>query len=556
MENVLICLTLLLLLVISGVISRLITSIPAPFVQIFVGALTSLFFTPLQVDFNPEVFMLLFIPPLLFSDSWHFPKREFLSNTRPIIMLSIGLVFFTVGGLGYLVHWFLPMIPLAACFALAAALSPTDAVALKSLTAKIGMPERMRHILQGEALLNDASGLVSFKFALAALISGFFSIEDAGISLLVVSAGGIIVGVCLTYAFITILGQLSLRGDDETTIENLVLILLPYATYLTAEHFGFSGILAAVTAGFSMDKAGFLDKTMVTMRIEGRFIWGMLEITLNGIIFILLGLYLPNTFSLMADIGFEPSACLTIVGIITTTLIGLRFLWIFCTLPFEALIARHKGKKWHIPNFKLVTAISFGGIRGAIALAAILSFPASMDDGAPFPYRDLLIIIVVGVVLCSLLLSTLVLPLILPKLKNLIAQSPAEEENFARIAASQAGIRAIEQKMEKLIGAMEEEEDAAMCRQVGSSLMASLNLFIAAAIGEEIEKTNSLRALTFEESLRLAALEGARQELKMLKKTGKINNTTLITIMHRLDLRQISLIDERTPSFHSHSRKK
>ena len=163
MESVLVCLILLFLMVISGVITRFLSFVPAPIVQITLGTLLAIFFPAFQIGFSPELFMLLFIPPLLFSDSWHFPKREFLLNSRPIVMLSIGLVFFTVAGIGYLVHWLIPAIPLPAAFALAAALSPTDAVALKSMTARLQMPERMMHILQGEALFNDASGLVSFK---------------------------------------------------------------------------------------------------------------------------------------------------------------------------------------------------------------------------------------------------------------------------------------------------------------------------------------------------------------------------------------------------------
>lgn len=513
MDNVLVCLTLLLLLVISGVTSRLITSIPTPFIQIIVGSIASFFFPLVQIGFNPDVFMLLFIPPLLFSDSWHFPKREFLSNKRSIIMLSMGLVFFTVAGLGYLLYWLLPMIPLPACFALAAALSPTDAVALKSMTSKLGMPDKLKHILQGEALLNDASGLVSFKFALVALLSGFFSIEDASISLVIIGLGGCVVGVTLSYIFVTLLGQLSIHSYEETTIENLILILLPYCAYLTAEFFGFSGILSAVAAGFTMDKAGFLDKTMVNMRIEGRFVWGMLEFTLNGIIFVLLGIYLPHTLTLMTDIGIGFPMFMAIVGIITFILIALRFAWIFLTMPLEILIIHHRSKTWQLPNLKILLAISFGGIRGAIALAAILSLPASLNDGTPFPSRDLLIILVVGVVLFSLLLSTIVLRIILPHLANIMSDYPTDEENFARIAAAQAGIKSIETKMTNLIQNLDDQETA-LCRQVGNSLMASLNLFIVAAVGEDTEKVTSLHALTYEETLRLAALEGAESRTK------------------------------------------
>ncbi|MFC3909580.1 Na+/H+ antiporter [Legionella dresdenensis] len=551
MENVLICLILLLILVVAGILSRAAPSFPAPLIQIILGAATATFFPTFHVGFNPEVFMLLFIPPLLFSDSWRFPKREFLINSRAIIMLSIGLVLFTVAGMGYFIHWLVPTIPLAASFALAAALSPTDAVALKSMTAKSGIPDRIKHILQGEALLNDASGLVSFKFAIIALLTGFFSLTDAAVSLVIIGAGGLITGMVLTYLFMAVLGRLNHTRDDETTIDNLLLLLLPYAAFLAAERLGFSGILAAVSAGFTVDKAGFLDKTMANMRIEGRFVWGLLEVTLNGIVFILLGLYLPNSLVLIEQTGTTFAECAVIICIITLMLIGFRFLWIYLTLPFEALIARRMHTSWQFPNLKIVTAIAFGGVRGAIALAAILSLPAFMPDGAFLPVRDLLIAIVVGVVLCSLVLSTAVLPLILPGLKNLISHSPEEEENDARIYAAQAAIRAIQAKTEALMNGLSDSETK-LCEEISHSLVATLNQFIeASSSGNDSARKTSIKALELEETLRLAGLDGARKELRALRRRGEINNTTLVSVMHRLDLRQISLLNERKKSIES-----
>lgn len=366
MEGVFICLVLLFLMVISGVITRFVSFLPTPLIQITLGALVAVFFPAFDVGFNPEVFMLLFIPPLLFNDSWHFPKREFLLYTRPIIMLSIGLVFFTVAGIGYLVHWLIPLIPLPAAFALAAALSPTDAVSLRSMTAGTRIPERIMHILQGEALLNDASGLVSLKLAVAAMLTGVFSLKDAVGSLLFISAGGIAVGVILTYIFISLLGKLSKYSAHETTTENLLLLLLPFTVYLAAEKLGFSGVLAAVAAGFTIDRAGFLDRTMAKMRIEGHFVWGVLDLTLNGIIFILLGLYLPYSIKFFATTGYSLSEYALIVVFITVTLILLRTAWIYLTLPFEALISRRNRSSWRFPNIKIISTFSLGGVRGQL----------------------------------------------------------------------------------------------------------------------------------------------------------------------------------------------
>lgn len=549
MESAIICLILLLLMVISGVISRFVPSLPTPITQVTLGALIALFFPNFHLAFHHELFMLLFIPPLLFSDSWRFPKREFLLNKRTIITLSIGLVFFTVAGIGLLVHWLIPTIPLPAAFALAAALSPTDAITLRSMTAKVRMPEQIMHILQGEALLNDASGLVSFKFAVAAMLTGVFSMSKAIVSLLLIGFGGMIVGAILTYLFVALLGQLTGKNEHETTTENLLLLLLPFTAYLAAEKLGFSGILAAVSAGFTIDKAGFLDRTMARMRIEGHFVWGMLDITLNGLIFILLGLYLPHALQLLAHTGYSLSDCAEIIALITLTLVFLRALWIYLTIPFEVLIARRRHTTWRWPNLRVVAVISLGGVRGAVALAAILSLPILMTDGTAFPERDLLIILVVGVVLCSLLIGTIALPILLPGLQKLIDNPPNNEENEAIIAAAQAGIHAIENQI-KLFGAKADEQDAAIFMQVGNSLMAGLNQYIISNIGAETEKLTSIKAIEFEDQLRLIALEGARQELRLLRKQRKINNTTMMTIIARLDLRQISLMSSSKHKLH------
>lgn len=542
MEGVLICLILLFLMVFSGVITRFVPFLPTPLIQITIGTLLAVLFPTFDVGFNPELFMLLFIPPLLFNDSWHFPKREFLLYTRPIIMLSIGLVFFTVGGIGYLVHWLIPLIPLPAAFALAAALSPTDAVSLRSMTAGTRIPERIMHILQGEALLNDASGLVSFKLAVAAMLTGVFSLKGAIWSLLFIGLGGITVGVLLTYVFISLLGKLTKHSAHETTTENLLLLLLPFTVYLVAEKLGFSGVLATVAAGFTVDRAGFLDRTMAKMRIEGHFVWGVLDLTLNGIIFILLGLYLPHSIKFLATTGYSLSEYARIVLLITVTLILLRTLWIYLTLPFEALISRRNRGSWRFPNVKIISTFSLGGVRGAIALAAILSLP-HMVNGAPFPARKLLIILVIGVVLCSLLISSLLLPLITPGLKNLIHKHTQNEENEAVLALTKAAVEAIKTKMQSLCEEVN-ERDRTLCIEVANKLMATFNQFIASNHGTESEKLESMIALTFEQQLRYAALEGAHQELRSLRKERKINNTTMMKIISRLDLRQIALHTE------------
>lgn len=544
MDNLLICLSLLFLLVISGIITRFVPTLPAPIIQICLAALIRVFFPAIHIELDPELFLFLFIPPLLFYDSWHFPKREFLLNKRAIIMLSIGLVFFTVAGIGFLVHWLIPQIPLPAGFALAAALSPTDAVALRSMTAKIQMPRRIMNILQGEALLNDASSLVSLKFAIAAMLTGFFSIAHATYSFFLIAFGGLVIGVVVTYFFIRVLGQLTDQFTKETTTENLLLILLPFTVYFLAEHLGFSGIIAAVSAGFAIDRAGFLDRTIATTRIEGHFVWGMLDFTFNGLIFILLGLFLPDSLQLLEKTGFSLAHCLTIIAIITLTIIVLRFVWIYLSLPFEALIARRRKTQWQPPNLKIIVVLALGGVRGAIALAAILSLPAFNSTGNPFPARDLMIIVVDGVVLCSLLLSAVVLPLLLPSLSGLIKKSNNNEENFAISSATHAAIEAIQNQLQ-ILRINLDEQDTELCVQVANMLIAGLNPLLVSQNNNESDRLTSMKLLSFEAQLRFAAIDAARQELRTLRKQKKINNTTMMSVINKLDLRQMTILQSR-----------
>ena len=172
-------LLVLMLGALTGITARYLSAIPLPLIQIGLGTLLAWPQQGLHIAFDPELFLLLFIPPLLFADGWRIPKREFFSLYKPILKLAFGLVLFTVLGLGYLIHWLIPEMPLTVAFALAAVVSPTDAVAVSAITRNLGMPPKTMHVLEGESLLNDASGLVALKFAIAATLTGLFSWNEA-----------------------------------------------------------------------------------------------------------------------------------------------------------------------------------------------------------------------------------------------------------------------------------------------------------------------------------------------------------------------------------------
>src|SRR4029453_18778076 len=225
--------------------------IPLPLPIILTAGGVLLAFIPglagLRLD--PDIFFLLFVPPLLFADGWLFPKRQFLSYLRPILLLAFGLVAATVVVVGFLMHWLIPSLPLAAAFALGAIVSPTDAVATAAVTERLPLPSRVTHIVNGESLINDASGLVAFKFAVAAVATGAFSWTGAGMELVLLAGGGALAGLAVA----AVIGELRVRLRrfcvDDPTIQTILSLLTPYAAYLAAEALQVSGILAAATAG-------------------------------------------------------------------------------------------------------------------------------------------------------------------------------------------------------------------------------------------------------------------------------------------------------------------
>ena len=284
---------LILLLVVGGTrLAAQLIPLPLPLIQIVAGAMLAWPSLGLHVALDPELFMFLFIPPLLFADGWRMPKGEFWKMRWPILTLAFALVLFTVLGGGVFIHLLIPEIPWAAAFALAAVLSPTDALAVSAI-AQDRLPRRLMHVLQGEALMNDASGLVAFKFAIAAAMTGTFSLMDASLSFLLVAVGGLACGVFISWLLGRIRAWMIRRGWDDPATHVVLMLLLPFACYMIAEELGVSGILAAVAAGMMQSWADLLPRQTNT-RLLNRSVWSMLEFAFNGVVFLLLGLQLPD----------------------------------------------------------------------------------------------------------------------------------------------------------------------------------------------------------------------------------------------------------------------
>lgn len=534
---------LIMLLVVSGTrITAQFIPVPLPLLQILIGALLAIPVLGLHVRLEPELFLLLFIPPLLFVDGWRMPKGQFRQLRTPILLLAFALVFFTILGAGYFIHWLLPQVPLAACFALAAVLSPTDAVAVSAITHG-RLPATLNNLLQGEALMNDASGLVAFKFAVAATLTGVFSFGDASLQFVLVAVGGLLVGVALSYLLGRLRAWMIGRGWEDPAPHVLLLLLLPFAAYVAAEHLGLSGILSAVAAGMMQSRLDLLPR-QTTTRMLNRSVWTLLEFTFNGLIFLLLGLQLPDILG--AALGshddswsFALWALLCVVATYAVMMV-LRFVWVYGYWRASGAFRRWRGLPTRFAGqsrVALSAVLTLGGVRGAVTLAGVMSLPLLLNSGEAFPERDLLILIAAGVILLSLLVASAALPRILPLLPQDNAALHEHELNRHRAKVLESAIRYLEREDERAADA----DGAIASVEIKAKLMSEYRDLLSRTRDTEESREDQREMDRMEYRLRLQALRTQRLELYRMRKDNELDDDLLSEILRDLDIAEARL---------------
>lgn len=536
-------LILLTAVVVSGSLSRVLRiPLPLPLVQIATGAAIASI-ADMGVVLHPDVFFLLFLPPLLFLDGWRIPKEGLFRDKGTIIELAFGLVFLTVLGVGFFINWIIPSIPLPVAFALAAVVSPTDPIAVSAIAARTPIPKRLMHILEGESLLNDASGLVCMRFAVAAALTGKFSVVDAAGTFLWLAIGGIAVGILVTLVVTWIKNWISRRYGEETGAQILISLLIPFGAYLLAEHLHCSGILAAVAAGIAMSYAEQSGRALAVTRVRRNVVWDTMQFTANGIIFVLLGEQLPRIVAGAAQVVREtghgdPVWLLGYVLAINLALAALRLLWVWVSLEFTLFRLARKGSQVQRPSWRLVAATSLAGARGAITLAGVLTLPFVLNDGSPFPARDLAIFLAAGVIIVSLVVASLGLPFLLKDLEFPPEPSHQEAEDRARIAAAEAAIKAVEQVQH---GLGEGRRDVDLYTEVGARVMELYRRRIdgRSKTGDEANAARKIEEV--ERELRLAALSAERDEYYRLSRTRKISEDVARKFVREVDLQEARL---------------
>ena len=363
---------------------------------------------PIRLD--PDIVFVIFLPPLLYSAAWNTSWHEFWGLRRPIGLLAFGLVLLTSVAVAYVAHWLIPDFPVELGFLLGGIVSPPDAIAASSVFENLKVSRRVTTILEGESLVNDASSLIVYRFALAALFTGKFVVWKAGMDFLVVVFLGILIGLAIAH----IVYALHRWLPTTPTIDTGITLISPYLMYITAEHFHSSGVLAVVSGGLFLSYRS-QDIFNYSSRLTTTSVWNVLVFLLNGIVFILIGLQMPGVirglgeYSLRAAIGFGVAISLVAIAV--------RLAWVFPGAYLPRLLSGAIRKREPKPPVRQVFIIGWSGMRGVVSLASALAIPIALPGGADFPHRNLILCITFIVILITLVFQGLSLPWIIKWLK-------------------------------------------------------------------------------------------------------------------------------------------
>ncbi|MFN2744254.1 Na+/H+ antiporter [Bacillus sp. z60-18] len=517
-------LVLLSIIAISNIIHRFLPFIPIPLIQVGLGMIAAVFPGGLQMTLSPELFFVLFIAPLLFNDGRRIPRNELWNLRIPILLLAFGLVFVTVLLGGYAIHWLIPNISLPAAFSLAAILSPTDVVAVSALSKRINLPKDVIRLLEGEGLMNDASGLVAFKFAIAAAVTGAFSLSQAVVSFFIIAIGGLLTGAVLSFFILRFRYLLRRFGMEDVTMHMLIQILTPFAVYLAAEELGVSGILAVVAGGIvhaaEHDRA---ESAMVKLQIVSSSTWSIILFVLNGLVFVLLGLQMPQALSVIfGDEAFNNLKVISDILLITLLLTVLRFVWLLLFWQGNWGLKTQETSKRE--KLRSLVQISIAGVRGAVTLAGAFSIPFVLGNGRPFPERDFIIFLAAGVILSTLLIASVFLPL-------LSERKPQP--------ASGSQLQSIRRKLMKTTIKALKEEMNEKNRAAALAVISEYNDKIKSLRFEQYSLKQLLRLRRMENKIRVYALKAEQAELEQMRKNKQLTEQMAHQLQERLQEKEL-----------------
>lgn len=525
MHDVEIILGLLLVVAALAVVSQKL-AVPYPILLVLGGLVLGFIPGLPKVELKPELVFALFLPPLLNSAAWNTSWRDFRFNLRPILLLAIGLVLVTTSAVALVANAAITGLTLSTGFVLGAIISPPDAVAATAITERLNVPRRVVTVLEGESLINDATGLVVYRFAVAAVVTGVFSIWEAGLRFFAVGIGGVLVGLAMGWLVVWLHRHL-----DDSLVEITTTILMAFVTYLLAEHLGVSGVLAVVTIGLyhHWHSAEVLSPTT---RIQSVAVWEIIVFLLNGLIFILIGLQLPSILGEISEYSL-----FTLIGyaiLINAVVIGVRLLWVFPAAYIPRMLSRRLRERDPVPPWQTLLLLGWTGMRGVVSLAAALALPLTTNSGNPFPGRDLILFLTFSVILVTLVLQGLTLPLLIRWLKVVDDTDIEREEMEGRLRAAQAAMARIEEITAQDSSFAEAEMVQWLQAQYRDRIRRADACCVAMDAGD-YEQLIAFRHLQHE------AVAVERRTLIRLRNQGTINDEVLRRIEHELDLEEARL---------------
>jgi monovalent cation/hydrogen antiporter len=502
------------------VLFELARRIGVPFPSLFVLGGAALGFIPgvPRIVLQPDLVLLVFLPPLLFSAAFETPLRDLRRNVAPIARLSIGLVVFTIVVVAVVVQWVVPGLGWAGAFTLGAIVAPTDALAATSVFRRLGTPRIIVTLVEGEALLNDATALVAYRAAVAATVGGTFVLVDALGGFAVAAAGGILIG-----AVVGMLATKILRIIDDPPVEVAISLIVPFAAYLPADRLELSGVLATVTAGLIVGRklASVLTPGSRTLWLST---WKMIGFVLNGFVFVLIGFELPD---ILGELGTRSAvdAALLVVLVSIVVIVG-RFVWVFASslLPNSPrqVIARSDPQL----AARLTFVVAWSGLRGAVSLAAALALPVS------FPERNLILLLTFGVILATLVGQGLTLPLVVRRAQWDGTELDGDEATLARSTAYQAGLDEVARARPLWPG------HQPLLDRLESGLV-DRGQHLATENPEETEERRQERVE--HEEIQRGVIAAERTAVIELRDNGQINDQTLRLIERELDLEELRM---------------
>ena len=518
-------LTLLLLVLLVAGLTTLAQRFKIPYpIVLFLGGVVLSFVPHLpRIALDPDIVFLVVLPPLLYVGGFNTSWRDFHENLVGILMLAFGLVGFTVLGIALGTGWLIPGFDHRLGAVLGAVVSTTDAIAATSIAKRLGLPHRIVDILEGESLVNDASGLLALQFAVALVVAGRRPGPGlAMLELLWLIAGGVSVGLIAA----RIIYKVSLEITDSP-VEITLSLATPYLAYLAAEGIHASGVLAAVVCGLYLGRKNS-EALSINARLEGTAVWKTLEFGLNGIVFILMGLQLPLVLSGIH--GFSAGQLLRYGATFAVLVVALRIVWVYPGAAIAYWIRRNwMGQDAPFPPAKQVFIVAWTGMRGVLSLAAAISLPTVLEDGSPFPQRNLIIFLTFSVIFVTLVLQGLTLPAMIRKLGLSGEGERSMEEQRARLVILNTVLDYL-----KDLSRQAKSDHAAIYEDLIRHYQARATLIEAG--GERMQPEREIALARYERNLtqELRALE--RSTAVLLRNENRINDELLRTLERELDL--------------------